>query len=88
MATDVRPTRRRVEDLKNKTLGEILDMILGHRREYPTHGTNCACMDFYAWVIRAQMRDVINKPNHEQSDEERKALWSLNHVLQMITRNL
>lgn len=85
---DITPMQRRMEDMKDKTLGDILRMILAHRRENPTHGTNCACMDFYAWVIAAQIREAIEAPYYDQTDEERKAMWSLSHVLQMTTRKL
>lgn len=74
--------------MKDATLGDMLYTILAHRRSNPTHGANCACMDRYSWLIRSQMKEVIDKPHHEQSDEERKAIWSLSHVLQMVTRNL
>lgn len=33
-------------------LSEIIETVIEHQREYPRHGTMCACMDKYIGQIR------------------------------------
>lgn len=75
----------------SRPLWQIVQDIVDHGEIYPTHGTNCTCMDKYAQEIKQHIHRAL--PN---TDRTSATAWTDNfdarsrvsHVLQMVTRGL
>lgn len=76
-----------------KELMQYIREIAQHQVDYPTHGTNCACMDRFSQAMRADIRQVLESFDKSGrlpsgSHEGLQAKFRVTHVLQMIVRNL
>ena len=62
------------------TLETIIDEIVKHDEENPTHGVGCACHDKHAGAIRQVINErMLNKPGHGKSLNNLLVVFS--HVL-------
>lgn len=77
-----------------RTLKEILDDVVRHGRNYPTHGANCICMDEYIREVRAHVNAAA--PPLATVPDNRREEWAqafnarmrISHVLQTVRRVL
>ncbi len=86
---------KKTEEVKHRTLAEIAADIAKHRKEYPTHGVGCACMDKHAQEIKAQLLTVMPwmyNYSDDITETERLQRWdtksAVAHVLAMVNRSL
>lgn len=74
-----------------RTLIEIVTDIKKHREEFSRHGNNCVCMDKFARELKAQIREVLPDMHDIEPPPNkvtRQTVYSLGHVLGMVTRSL
>ena len=68
----------------------ILERVVQHGVENPTHGTNCACMDAYIWEVRRHISRAVPPDRGEQEDIHSRMddRWRISWVLKIATRDL
>ena len=77
-----------------RTLKEILDDVVRHGRNYPTHGSDCICMDAYIREVRAHINaatpfsSMEADNNREVWERRMDALMRMSHVLDVARRTL
>lgn len=90
-----KPDEKKTDEAKHRTIAEIAADIAKHRKENPTHGVGCACMDKYAQEIKAQLLTVMPwmyRHGEDITETERIQRWdtksAVAYVFAMVNRSL
>lgn len=71
-----------------RTLQDILADVVAHGRDFPSHGTDCVCMDKFSREIRLQVSKAVPPDTGAREDIHSRlnGRFRIAHVLRMVER--
>lgn len=77
----------------NRSLGQVLESVVKHGQENPSHGTNCACVDRYIQELRIHVNRAMGvyaqlPPGSPDWEKRFEARMRVAHVLTLLARSI
>lgn len=72
-------------------IDKILEAVVKHQDEHPSHGYDCSCMDPFVRLLRQDIKKIVPGPVYDGTPEDdalKVKNWRVRHVILTVLKSV